>query len=154
MEFFKLGDYISQTLSRAMESIEWEKIYEKARGFGTGLAEFLNGLISPRLFGNIGKTIANSLNTALYFLNSFGETFDFYEFGESIAWGIRDFFDNFDFTLLAETLNTWVDGIKLTIKGFVDTITWDSILDGGKDFLGNLELDTIEMERWICPIWL
>lgn len=142
---FELGDYISQTLSRAMESIDWEKIYEKARGFGTGLADFLNGLISPRLFGNIGKTIANSLNTALYFLNSFGETFDFYEFGESIAWGIRDFFDNFDFTLLAETLNTWVDGIKLTIKGFVDTITWDSILEGGKDFLGNLELDTIEI---------
>ena len=140
---FELGDYISQTLSRAMESIEWEKIYEKAKGFGTGLADFLNGLISPRLFGNIGKTIANSLNTALYFLNSFGETFDFYEFGESIAWGIRDFFDNFDFTLLAETLNTWVDGIKSTIKGFIDTITWDSILEGGKDFLGALEIDTV-----------
>lgn len=140
---YELGDYISQTLSRAMESIDWETIYEKARGFGTGLADFLNGLISPRLFGNIGKTIANSLNTALYFLNSFGETFDFYEFGESIAWGIRDFFDNFDFTLLAETLNTWVDGIKATIKGFVDTITWDSILEGGKDFLGALEIDTV-----------
>ena len=82
-----------------MESIEWEKIYEKAKGFGTGLAEFLNGLISPRLFGNLGKTIANSLNTALHFLNSFGQTFDFYEFGESIAWGIRDFFENFDFAL-------------------------------------------------------
>ena len=140
---YELGDYISQALSRAMESIDWENVYEKARGFGKGLADFLNGLISPRLFGNIGKTIANSLNTALEFLNSFGENFDFYEFGESIAWGIRDFFDNFDFELLANTLNTWVDGFKEFIKGFVNTITWDSIFEGGKNFLGNLELDTV-----------
>lgn len=140
---YELGDYISQALSRMMEGIDWEAVYEKARGFGKGLADFLNGLISPRLFGNIGKTIANSLNTALHFLNTFGKTFDFYEFGESIAWGIRDFFENFDTSLLAQTLNTWVDGIKETIRGFVDTITWDSILESGKNFLGDLELDTI-----------
>lgn len=142
---YKLGDYISQTLSRAMESIEWDKVYEKARNFGKGLADFLNGLISPRLFGNIGKTIANSLNTALESLNSFGENFDFYEFGESIAWGIRDFFDNFDFELLATTLNTWVDGLRDSIIGFVNTITWDSILEGATDFLGTLELDTVSI---------
>ena len=42
-----------------MESIDWDKVYEKAENFGKGLADFLNGLISPRLFGNVGKTIAN-----------------------------------------------------------------------------------------------
>lgn len=140
---FELGDYISQTLSRAMESIEWEKIYEKARGFGTGLAEFLNGLISPRLFGNIGKTIANSLNTALEFLNSFGETFEWEEFGESIAWGINDFFLNFNWELLATTLNTWVNGLQDAISGFLSTLQWDSIVEGIGKFIGSLEGDTI-----------
>ena len=140
---FELGDYISQTLSRAMESIEWEKIYEKARGFGTGLADFLNGLISPRLFGNLGKTIANSLNTALQFLNSFGKTFEWDEFGESIAWGVNDFFENFDFGLLADTLNTWVNGLQDALAGFLKTLKWDSVVSGLGEFLGALEGDTI-----------
>ncbi len=140
---YELGDYISQTLSRAMESIDWEKIYEKARGFGTGLAEFLNGLISPRLFGNIGKTIANSLNSALHFLNSFGKTFDWKEFGESIAWGINDFFTNFDFDLLADTLNTWVNGLQDALSGFLQTLKWDSVVSGLGKFIGSLEGDTI-----------
>ena len=64
-------------MSEAMEGIEWEKSYEKARNWGKGLANFLNGLISPRLFENVGKTVAGSLNTALNFLNSFGKTFDY-----------------------------------------------------------------------------
>lgn len=140
---YKLGDYISQTLSRMMESIDWESIYQKSRNFGTGLAEFLNGLISPRLFGNIGKTIANSLNTALEFLNSFGETFEWKEFGESIAWGINDFFINFNWELLATTLNTWVNGLQDAINGFLSTLQWDSIVEGIGKFIGSLEGDTI-----------
>ena len=56
----QLGKYISDALSKAMESINWDKIYSKARNFGKGLADFLNGLINPRLFGNVGKTIAGA----------------------------------------------------------------------------------------------
>ena len=63
--------------SDAMESINWDAVYEKARNFGTGLADFLNGLfVDTSLFSSLGKTIAGSLNTALHALNSFGTTFD------------------------------------------------------------------------------
>ena len=140
---YKLGDYISQTLSRAMESIEWEKVYERARNFGKGLADFLNGLISPRLFGNVGKTIANSLNTVIQASLAFTENFDFEEFGISLAWAVNDFFDNFDFKAFAESINQWVNGIKKTIQGFLETLKWEDIISGIDDFLGTLELDTV-----------
>lgn len=140
---YKLGDYISQTLSRAMESIDWEKVYEKARNFGSGLAEFLNGLISPRLFGNVGRTIANSLNTVIQASLAFAETFDFEEFGVSLATGINDFFDNFDFKSLAKSINKWVDGIREVIIGFLKTIDLTKIARGIDNFLGTLELDTV-----------
>ena len=58
--------------------------------------------------------------------------------GLSFSYGDKKVFDNFDFTLLAETLNTWVDGLKDAIRGFVNTITWDSILEGSKNFLGEI----------------
>ena len=124
---YGLGKYISDALSDAMESINWDDIYKKARNFGSGLASFLNGLISPRLFGNLGTTIANSLNTALYFLNSFGETFSWWNFGNSIATGINKFFDNFDFSLLASTFSTWALGIFETINTALEKINWRKI---------------------------
>ena len=80
---YKLGEYIGTKLSEAMEKIDWKKTYKKAENWGKGLADFLNGLISPRLFSNLGKTVAGSLNTALHFLNSFGKTLECEEFGVS-----------------------------------------------------------------------
>lgn len=140
---YDLGRYISDTLSKAMESIDWDSVYEKARNFGTGLADFLNGLISPRLFYNVGKTISNSLNTAIYAALSFGEEFDWTNFGLSIAEGINGFFQNFDFEALATTLNTWVNGIETVIGTALVNIDWGSVLGGIGDFLLSLEPDTI-----------
>ena len=140
---FGVGELFSKMLTDALNSIPWESIYESARKFGTGLAQFLNGLITPELFGAVGKTIAGALNTAIYTALAFGEEFDFYDFGVSIATGINKFFETFDFGSLAKTLNVWVDGLKGTIRGFLDTLTWEKILAGANDFLGTLELDTV-----------
>ena len=139
----QLGEYINNALTKALNSIRWDNVYESARNFGKGLADFLNGLISPDLFGAVGKTIAGSLNTAIYAALSFGETFDFEDFGKSIASGINNFFDNFDFKALAKTLNTWVDGIKTTILTALKEIKWSDILKGGIDFLSEIDLDTV-----------
>ena len=107
----KVGTTISNKLSEAMESIPWDTIYSKAKNFGTNLANFLNGLITPRLFGNLGTTLANAINTAFEFLNSFGTTFDWTNFGTSLGTGITNFFKNANFGLWGETVHTWVAGI-------------------------------------------
>lgn len=140
---YKLGEYIGKAITDALNSIDWESVYEGARNFGKGLAEFLNGLISPELFGAVGRTIAGSLNTAIYAALAFGETFDFYDFGVSIATGINEFFETFDFASLAKTLNVWVDGLEKTIVGFLDTIDFKKVMKGFVDFFSNLEIDTI-----------
>ena len=143
----KLGKTISETLINAMESIDWNAAYEKARNFGTGLAEFLNGLFEgyngQTLFGEVGKTIASALNTVVYSALSFGETFDFKQFGRNIADGINNFFRTFDFGALAQTLNVWVDGLIELIGTTIKEIDKGAILDAFIDFFGNLELDTV-----------
>lgn len=140
---YKLGEHIGNTLTNAMKKIDWDSIYEGARNFGSGLASFLNGLISPELFGEVGKTIASSLNTALYSLNSFGKTFDWKDFGNSIASGINNFFSTFDFANLADTINEWVDGVKTTLTTAIEEIEWKDVIKGAFDFVGGLELDTM-----------
>lgn len=142
---YQLGEYIGQALTDAMNSIDWDSIYAGARDFGTGLADFLNGLISPELFGATGRTIAGALNTAIYAALSFGETFDWADFGFSIATGINEFFSTFDFASLAQTINVWVDGIRETIAEAIDGIDFGEVASGIYDFFSNLEIDTVEL---------
>lgn len=144
-DLYSLGKYIGDALASAMESIDWKKIYQKADNFGKGLADFLNGLISPRLFYDLGATIAGSLNTALHFLNSFGTTFDWTNFGLSIANGINGFFENFDFALLAKTINAWVQGIYTMLTTAIKNVSWKDVLKGITDFLSNLDIKIVEI---------
>lgn len=122
---YKLGDYIGTAITKSLNNIDWESVYEGARNFGSGLASFLNGLISPDLFGALGKTVAGAINTALHALNSFGETFEWKEFGISIARGLTRFFETWDAGLTAETLSNFARGILQSLSGFFSTLSED-----------------------------
>lgn len=138
-----IGTYISNGITNALESIQWDKVYKVASDFGTGLAQFLNGLITPELFSAVGGTIAGALNTAIYTALSFGETFDWTNLGESIAAGINRFFKDFDFKALAETINVWVQGLFKTLKTAVANIDWWEVFKGINDFFKNLDISTV-----------
>ena len=136
------GMDLSQFFMQLMD-INWDDVYAKASGFGTGLAEFLNGLISPTLFGKVGETVASSLNSAIYGAMVFSEDFNWENFGTSLGEGVNEFFATFDFEALADGLNKFVDGIETAIASFLDTVTWNDVFAKVTGFLGDLELDTI-----------
>lgn len=142
-----LGKAISGALINAMRGIEWDEVYAKASGFGSGLAKFLNGLFEGQkgttLFGETGRLIANSLNTVLHGLDSFGTTFNWKQFGNSIADGINKFFQNFDFALLAQTLNSWAQGAFDAVTTALSKISWKDVWKGVKEFLSNLDVKTV-----------
>lgn len=142
-----LGKAISGALINAMRGIKWDEVYAKASGFGSGLAKFLNGLFEGQkgttLFGETGRLIANSLNTVLHALDSFGTTFDWKQFGNSIADGINKFFQNFDFALLAKTLNSWAKGAFDAVTTALSKISWKDVWKGVKEFLSNLDVKTV-----------
>lgn len=142
-----LGKEISGALINAMRGVKWDEVYAKASGFGSGLAKFLNGLFEGQkgttLFGETGKLIANSLNTVLHGLDSFGTTFNWKQFGNSIADGINKFFQNFDFALLAQTLNSWAQGAFDAVTTALSKISWKDVWKGVKEFLSNLDVKTV-----------
>ena len=147
-DLYSLGKYIGDALASAMESIDWKKIYQKADNFGKGLADFLNGLISPRLFYDLGATIAGSLNTALHFLNSFGTTFDWTNFGLSIANGINGFFENFDFALLGKTISAWAKGILNMLTTAVKNVDWANVGTQIGTFFANIDWVSVIGDLW------
>ncbi len=146
---FELGQYIRNTLMNAMDSIDWDSIYEKARGFGKGLAEFLNGLFSGtagyNLFASLGKTIAGAINTALNFFDAFGETFDFSTFGRNLASFFVETIKNIDWTMAGKAFHEWMQGIKDAFVAFVDYL-WKNkkeVLKALYDFFKEITIEDI-----------
>lgn len=121
---YKLGKYIGDALKDALESINWDEVYVAARDFGRGLAEFLNGLISPELFEVIGKTLAGVLNTVFHFLDSFGLWFDWTNFGDSLAAGLLGFLNNIQWDVALSAAHNWGDGIARALNAFISPETF------------------------------
>ena len=125
----QLGAYISNSLSNAMESIKWDKIYEKARGFGTGLADFMNGMFTgssgTRLFKNLGTTIAGAINTVMNAGDAFANRLKFGGLGKAMSQGIKQFLKDWDAGLTGEVFGKFAGGIANTIYAIVsDKETW------------------------------
>ena len=144
----ELGESIRAALVKAVGGIEWDKIYAKASGFGTGLAEFLNGLFSEDKKGNsvftaTADVIAGALNTAIFASKGFTDKFKFKTFGKNVAHGFNRFFKKFKWKQCAEAINGWVDGFWKFVRGFFDDLSWKDIFNGLKTFLTNLSPTTI-----------
>lgn len=139
----ELGEYIGNTLTDTLNNIDWDSVYSGARNFGKGLADFLNGLISPELFGAVGRTVAGALNTAIYSALSFEETFDWENLGFSIATAINQFFETFDFTSTAKAINKWVQSLYTAFGTSIKTVKWSEVLSGIWKLLSNIELKTV-----------
>ena len=146
--WFELGRRISDTITEALNSIDWDSIQAKSRRFGENLGHFLNGLITPDMFYAVGRTIAEGGNTIVYFLQELGHTFDAVNFGESLAAGVSGFFENFDFVAFGDTVNTWASNILTTVITFLKKTPWKLIGQKIGEFLE--EIDFLETGKKIA----
>lgn len=115
---YDLGKYISDTLKKTLDDIEWDKIYEKARNFGKGLAQFLNGLIQPDTFYTVGKTLANSLNTVVEAALAFINEFDWDNAGKALEYGLRGIFENINW----QNIHAAADGLGKGLAEYLNAL--------------------------------
>lgn len=118
------GIAIRTKLTAALNNIDWGLIYRTFAGFGTGLATYLNELFKPETFEAVGQTVGNLLTAAFEFINNFGDTFDFVQFGTSLARGINQFLRSFDVNRLAYGINKFIYGFRDAIIAFMSNVNW------------------------------
>lgn len=141
--WYDFGKAIGDKIAAGLAAIKWDEVFEKARNFGKHLAEFLNGLISTDTFKMVGRTIANSLNTAIYAALSFGQEFDWTQFGQKLAEGVNEFFTNFDFGSLGTAISVFVHGLLDALSEFIRGVDWGQVLRGIYEFFSGLGPDTL-----------
>ena len=151
-DLYSLGKYIGDAIADSLNSINWDNVYQSASNFGKGLADFLNGLISPKLFTALGKTIADSIRTAIVFAFSFTSTFDWGNLGDSFASFINGALHEMSrasdvtgltgWQELGKTVNNIVHGIRDTLIHALVNIDWKDAFKGISEFIGELDIDT------------
>ena len=127
-DFTELGASIGKWLLNALESIPWNKVKAKAYKIGKSLATLLNGIIeTPKLGREIGKTIAEVINTGVLLANGFVRNFHWDSLGKFIGETFNGFFENIDWYYIKDTVVAGMRGLASAIQNFIDTFNWDNI---------------------------
>lgn len=126
-DFSGIGNSVSTKIRKSLEKIKWKKAYKGAAGFGKGLATFLNGLIDPKTFSVIGKTVAGCINTALYATESFAKHLDWDNVGSTLATGINDTLKTIKRDKFVETGGELGSGLGEGLNAAIRTIDSDEV---------------------------
>lgn len=123
-DWYKLGQDIGNKIVEVLEKINWNKIQSTVDKIGLHLAELLNGIISTDLFYTLGYTLAQGLNTALHFLDSFLTEFDFKQLGQKLAEGLWGITNTIDWKLLSDTFIRGINGVFTSMYYFFIGYDW------------------------------
>ena len=125
---YKLGNYLGESLKNFLDNIPWDTIKKNARESAEGLADLINGFVEVEGLGySIGKTLAESINTAFEFLNAFVHSLHWESIGHFIADTLNGFFENIDWELIRDTFVTGFKGLANSINQFIKDFNWDNI---------------------------
>lgn len=121
-DFYDVGRMFGEKLKEALDNIQWDGIKASLRKIAKCIATFLNGFLeTPGLFTSIGVTIAQAINSAFEFVDSFVENFHWSSLGTAIADLIIGALDTLDWTLINKTAKGLAQGIVDAINAALQT---------------------------------
>lgn len=125
------GKILGKALKEALLDIKWDKAKKAGKKAAKAVANGLNQFLKTKgLFKAVGTTIAEALNTVFGTANTFAKKFEWKALGKAVSDTINSFFQNFDFTLAAETISNWTKGILDSAIEAVENVDWEQV---GKD---------------------
>lgn len=151
-DFYDIGRMFGEKLKEALENIQWDEIKKTLRKIAKCIATFLNGFLeTPGLFTVIGQTIAQGINSAFEFVDSFVENFHWESLGKAITDAIKGALETLDWPLIYKAIR----GIGKGMADFLSTMfqdkkTWElvgtslsnainSIIWGAQEFVTNFD---------------
>ena len=152
-DFTDLGKMLGEKLRDMLEAIPWDLIKSTANKLGGALATLINGFVEVERLGyDIGKTIAESVNTVFEFLNGFVHKIHWDSIGKFIAETFNGFFENIDWPLIKDTVVTGMAGLAEAIQTFIEEFHWDNIsqtIINGMDVIASGVLAFVDGIDWL-----
>lgn len=134
-----IGTTIGQGINTAvdfantlLDVTHWDSI-------GKFIGDGLNGIVNSVQWDEIGQMLANGLNAAFTVLENAATTFDWTNFGSSLALSLNTFASAFSWSGAATSLSSLVNGLLDTLIAFVSDTDWGAFGEGVMDFLVNID---------------
>lgn len=140
---FQLGVDIGSLVNGFIDSLDWRTIQHAAVGKAHDLAQAINGAFITIKWKDVGRTIAEGLNTAIDYFYTLGKEIKWSVIGASIATGINGFFANFDFAQAADTLNLWAKGLLDALIKALDKTDWEMVGEKIGEFISRIDVMSI-----------
>lgn len=152
-DFTDLGKAIGEWLLDALNKIPWSKIFRTAAKIGKSLATLINGFVEvPDLGYTIGRTLADAINTAFYFLDDFVRNLHWKSIGQFIGETLNGFFQNIKWNKIYSTVYYGMRGIASAIQEAINTFNWDNI---SKTLINGLDVISMGIKEFFEGIdWL
>lgn len=123
-QWFQVGRLIGEKLRDSLNAIPWPDIQAKAVQWASNIATTINGAVTtPGMWEAIGHTIAQGLNTATSFVDTFFQGVWWADIGAGLARGLTQLVAEVDWPQLGRALTDGMRAALLVLHGFVTTYT-------------------------------
>ena len=123
-QWFQVGRLIGEKLRDSLNAIPWPDIQAKAVQWASNIATTINGAVTtPGMWEAIGHTIAQGLNTATSFVDTFFQGVWWADIGAGLARGLTQLVAEVDWPQLGRVLTDGMRAALLVLHGFVTTYT-------------------------------
>lgn len=113
--FYGIGQKVSENLAKELKNIDWGQIQDKAKKIASNIAQFINGFLSnPQTAYDIGRTLAELLNTGVDFLLTLIGEIDWFMVAYSCFELLKGFFENLDYDDIAVLIGLGLAGIGIS----------------------------------------
>lgn len=127
-DFSDFSTELGNKLANALRTIDWTQIKKRAQNIASSIGTFITGFMTtPGMTHEIGRSIAELLNTGITFFYTLSDTLKFDEIGTALGEGINGLLDNFDFEKFVGTLYNFGTGFLEFLTNAIDTVEWDDL---------------------------
>jgi hypothetical protein len=126
-DFYDLGMDAGTAIKKALDSIPWDSIQEKANRAGKSVATFLNGLNDSGVWTSAAATVAEGINTITALFTGFIDNFDFKGAGKSFANAVNKFFSTVNWVQIGKNVSNGIKGVLDLFTEFVSKTNWEKI---------------------------
>jgi len=124
-DFTEIGDTVAQKIADALNNIPWTKIQDASSKIGSSISTFINGATGNKdLWQELGKTVAEGINTGIVGVKSLVEKLNFSQIGTALGTALNSLANNINLKDLVTTLTGLINGAMESIKSFINTVDW------------------------------
>lgn len=118
------GKNLADKINKALNSINWDVILDKSAKIADSLAKFFNDLTFYLDWEALGYSIAQGFNTAIVFLDTFFQKYDWARLGSNFSLGLNSIVDTIQWDTLGRELTNGMRAAILFLEQFVIGFDW------------------------------